>query len=368
MRKLLILLILLLVLVVSLAPGSGVVNPDKPLKGEWELKPTKVWAITGAGEDTFSRPEIVVAENGTLCVWDWKNRSSYIFDETGKFKKAFAKRGEGPGEMRWHINSLFSGDKLVTVDVDRLHFFTMDGEFLKSVPSLLRLQEPQFFISENEFITAHASRLTDGKGRITHVNIKTREKKIIKEFAAFKRGKLSRDPDFTLVGLSPMVATAYDQKNRVLYYGVNNSYVIHAIDLDGNVLNTFSLKREKKRISMEAKIKEIRIMDPSGPVKEIAKRLPDEVVYYHRIQIENGLVFVFVGNFGIHWESQQIDIFSPKGKYLYRSVFKPGSDDGSNIYFSTHCIQICNNHLYVILEDDDGEVSIVKYKIVLPKG
>ncbi len=362
MKKLLIIFVLV-VFFVSLVSGAGKVNPDKPLKGEWDLKPVKVWTINEAGNDTLSRPEIVVAKDGTLCAWDWKNRLSYLFDDTGKFKKTFGKRGEGPGEMRWHLNTFFTGDKMVTADMDRLHFFTKDGEYLKSEVSMFGLAEPLFFLDENEFISGTVSRFMDGKGEITRVNLKTGKKKTVKEFDAVKKSK-RRGPTLSLIGLSPMVVTAYDHENGKIYYGISNSYVIHSIDMDGNLLDTFSLERERKTISMEAKIKEIKIMDPSGPVKDIAKHLPDKLVHFHRMQVENGLIYVFTGNFGIHWENQQIDIFSPDGKYLYRTVFKPV--DGENIYFAVHCIQIRNNHLYVILEDDDGEVKIVKYKINLP--
>ena len=364
MKKLLIILVLLL-LFVLLVSGAGKVNPDKPLKGEWDLKPVSVWTVTGAGEETFSRPEIVVAGDGTLCAWDWKNRSSYLFDDYGKFKKAFGKRGEGPGEMRWHLNTLFAGDKMVTVDMDRLHFFTRDGEYLRSEVSMFGLSEPLFFLDENVFVSGTVSRFMDGKGEIARVNLKTRKKTLVREFEVFEKGKRRSGPDVTLVGLSPMVVTAYDAANRKIYYGISNSYVIHSIDPDGNLLDTFSLERQKKTVSMEEKIRELKIMDPSGPVKDIAKALPDELVYFHRIQVVNGLIYLFTGNFGIHWESQQIDIFSQDGTYLYRTVFKPA--EGENIYFAVHCIQIQNGHLYVILEDDDGEVKITKYKINLPK-
>jgi len=364
MKKLLIIFVLLL-LFVSLVSGAGKVNPDKPLKGEWDLKPVNVWTVTEAGEETFSRPEIVVAGDGTLCAWDWKNRASYLFDDTGKFKKVFGKRGEGPGEMRWHLNTFFTGDKMVTVDMDRLHYFTKDGEYLKSEVSMLGLSEPLFFLDENVFVSGTVSRFLDGKGEVARVNLKTGKKMLVREFEVFKKGKRRSGPDFTLVGLSPMVVTAYDAANRKIYYGISSSYVIHLIDMDGNLLDTFSMEREKEKISMEEKIKQLKIIDPSGPAKEIAKRLPDELAYFHRMQVENGLIYVFAGNFGIHWESQRIDIFSTDGKYLYRTVFKPL--DGDHIYFATHSIQIQNNHLYVILEDDDGEVKITKYRISVPK-
>jgi hypothetical protein len=78
----------------------------------------------------------------------------------------------------------------------------------------------------------------------------------------------------------------------------------------------------------------------------------------------NGLVYVFQDNFGINWDNQQIDIFSPEGKYLYRSVIKP--DNGSHIYFSPNNFLIKNGHMYAVLEDGEGEIVIVKYKITLP--
>lgn len=365
MKKILILIIIIIFIVVMLSSEvEKIVNPDKPLKGQWHLKPREVWAITAAGSDTLSRPEFVAAADGTLCVWDWKNKSSYIFDNQGKFKKAFGKRGEGPGEMRYHFKSFFIEDKLITVDLFRLHYFTRDGEFLKSVPYLFVQQEPHFFLNENEFIAAPTLRLPEGKGDITHVNLKTGQKKRVKEFEVLKRGELREGPQFNLVGLSPSIVMGYDDANSRIYYGINHSYTIHAVDLSGNLVNTFSVRREKKKIPLEAKIKELKMVDPSGPAKEIAKHLPDEIVYFFRIQIVNGLIYVFTGNFGVYWENQSIDIFSPGGQYLYRTQFKP--DDELHIYFSAHGIRINNDHLYVILEDDEGEVSIVKYKISLP--
>lgn len=363
MTKLLIIFALLLFFISPV--GAGKVNPDKPLKGEWDLATTLVWTITEAGDDTFSRPEIAVAGDGTLCTWDWKNRLSYLFDRTGKFKKVFGKRGEGPGEMRWHLNTFFTGGKLVTVDMDRLHFFTMDGEYIKSAVSMFGQEEPLFFLTEDEFIAGTVSRFADGKGEISRVNLKTGKKTPVTEFSVISKGKRRSGPNLTLVGLSPMVVTAYYPEKRKIYYGISTSYTIHSIDMDGKLLDTFSLERGAKTVSMEEKIRELKILDPSGPVKEIAKSLPDEIVYFHRIQVENGLIFVFTGNFGTHWDSQLIDIFSPDGTYLYHTRFKP--PDGEHIYFATHCILIQNGHLYVILEDDDGEVKISKYRISLPK-
>ena len=50
------------------------------------------------------------------------------------------------------------------------------------------------------------------------------------------------------------------------------------------------------------------------------------------------------------------------GKYLYRSVFSV--EVNLSIKF-TH-ITIKDYHLYVVLEDDQGEITLAKYKISLP--
>jgi len=217
------------------------INKDLPLKGAWNLEPTLLWSITTAGNDTFSRPEIAVANDGTLCVWDWTNRTSYLFDTAGKFKKAFGKRGEGPGEMRWHLNTFFTNTKMITVDIDRLHFFTMDGTYLHSAVSIFDLAEPLFFLSENDFITGTVSHFTNGKGKISYVNLKTKKKKTIKEFTALTKDTQTNSPQITLVGVSPMVVTSYEPTTQKLYYGINNTYTIHTINLEGKNPDTFSL-------------------------------------------------------------------------------------------------------------------------------
>jgi hypothetical protein len=131
------------------------------------------------------------------------------------------------------------------------------------------------------------------------------------------------------------------------------------------VLNTFSVKRQKKPVANEILRKQIKLIDASAPVNEIMKQLPKEITYYHRISIHKGHVLVFEDNFGTDWESQSIDIFSLDGKYLYRTVFRPGP--GVKIYYtSIGSILVKGDYLYVVLEDDEGEVVIAKYRIQLP--
>ena len=169
-----------------------------------------------------------------------------------------------------------------------------------------------------------------------------------------------------LNGVHSQMILGYDRKNRKIYYGMNDAYVIHVVDLNGTVVNTFSVDRSKQKIKKE-KISEIfEIMHISGPPKEHIHRFPGELMHFGRILIDEGLVYVLAVNLGPYNDNQAMDIFSPEGKYLYRAIFKP--DNGSKIYFPMvfNNIEIKKGHLYAVLEDSDGEISIVKYKISLP--
>jgi hypothetical protein len=83
--------------------------------------------------------------------------------------------------------------------------------------------------------------------------------------------------------------------------------------------------------------------------------------------VDGGFVYVFPGQFGTYWDSQPIDIFSLSGKYLYRTEFIPGK--GFKIYNTfpmMDTILIRDGFLYVVRENEDGDVVVSKYKVSLP--
>ena len=59
-----------------------------------------------------------------------------------------------------------------------------------------------------------------------------------------------------------------------------------------------------------------------------------------------------------------VDIFSPEGKYLYRSLLQLG--DETPLYTHVEKVIIRGNHCYALLEDGSGKSIFAKYKISLP--
>jgi hypothetical protein len=349
--------------------SAGVVNPDKPLKGDWDLKVKKVWEISNVNGKPLTSPMITVSENEITYIFDQKLSLNFSLDRDGKLIALFGKSGQGPGEVANEVFFFPVNDKLVIFGYpNRLHFFHKNGEFIKTENINVR-DMPYSFINEDEYISAPPPAVGDSK--IKFINLKTGEKRVIKEITYnVPVIRHQRNVIIAMPGLTGLMKLGLDQKNQRIYYGINDKYRIDIADFQGNMLNSFSVQRKKRIISND--IKEETVLTnlkglPPEVIKESLKLLPDEITCFHKIQIEDGLIYVFQDNIGANWEDQQIDIFSLDGKYLYRAVFKPG--EGKTIYNSYNYSDIMfikKGGLYLSLEDSNGEITVAKYEISIP--
>lgn len=349
---------------------SDVVNKDRPLKGEWNLNLRKVWEIARAGTDVFLEPDrLQAAVDGTLYVHDEMNRVNYIFDQDGRFVRSFGKRGQGPGEIQEQKGFYLVGKTLILVDTAKLHYFTEDGEYLKSEDNYYYRRRPVAFINERQFIACPLGifEALDGKGKVSLVDLDSGKDMVINEFTIFQGG-VAREGGLVgsliIEGLTPLMVVGFGD-NKV-YYGMSDAYTIHIADLNGKQAGDFSLQRAKRKVPAEEKalrFEEFPRMRADAR-KQIMETTPDETTFFNRIESHNGLVYVFepVVNRG---NSQPIDIFSPEGKYLYRSTIAVEEGLTMTPQQSANPL-LTNEHLYVVLADQDSKVRIIKYKISLP--
>ena len=136
MKKFIILIILVFFMIVTIS-GQIIENADKPIMGEWDLKLMEEWTIEGTGTEFFGKIQNVeVSEDGKVYVLDSKLKKIFIFDNNGKFISKFGKVGEGPGEFKTFNmgKQLFVlKNDLIYVEPGRLHYFTHNGKFKKTV-------------------------------------------------------------------------------------------------------------------------------------------------------------------------------------------------------------------------------------------
>jgi len=345
-------------------------NSDKPAKGESSFDIKKVWEINTAGEDPFGNiDDILISAKGKICCYDNKNMKYYLFDGNGKFIYVFGTRGEGPGEIKQPEEApiLNAGNKIVVQDVDRMHYFSWEGKYIKSVVNP-KDRIPTLFLSENEFIQAPLTILAapDGIAKVTQINLVSGERKVLTEFTMFKGGALQSATGSASMwadGLTPMFILG--KIGGKLYYGVNDKYKVYISDMEGKIQGNFSLTREKTSVSEKEKIDFIsraaQGQAPDDLIRTLAKQLPNEETYFSLIEEHNGLIYLYIWKFFMK-NTQQIDIFSPGGKYLYKKIIKVEPK------YKMGCMPVIDkDYVYLGLEDEGGEITLNKYEITLPK-
>jgi hypothetical protein len=349
---------------------SNVVNPDRPLKGKWDLNLQIVWEIDRAGSDVFLQPDrLQAAEDGTLYVHDGMNRVNYIFDRDGRFVRAFGKKGQGPGEIQDQKSFFLVGQTLVLVDTAKLHYFSKDGDYLKSESNYYYRRRPVIFLDERRFIAAPLGifEAFEGKGKIVVFDLESGRETVIHEFLIFSGGtaRVGKLVGSLIVeGLTPLMTIGCADGR--IYYGMSDSYTIHAADLNGKRLGKFSLERKRRKVSPEEKAQRFEeFPQMSRPARQqIMDTTPDEITFFSRIESHQGLIYVFEPEVSSR-NVQAIDIFSPEGRYLYRSKITVGEELQMMPQQSANPL-LTDNHLYVVLADKDLHVKIRKYKISLP--
>ena len=368
MKKKLLLLFVLSLCLSGLVVAADVKNPDAPLKGDWDLKAKKLWEVSNYGKKVMAMPAVeTVLDDETLCVYDYKTRENYLFNRNGKFVASFGKEGEGPGEIRSQRNVFAGEGKFIIVDYLLIHYFSNTGKYLKTVRYTRAWGFPTLFINDDEYL----SHETLDTFEIHWINLAKGSYKSIKEISYYQEGVsfAGEQGRMTIIlpCVTPAILCAFDQKNKKLYYGKNDSYTIYAMNQEGIVSDRFSINREKRDFTSKMKKK---------LNKEIAlspaqwKRFPSHLTYFNKIQILDEFIFVYVIYFGDYWKEQQIDIFSLDGKYLYRTVFKPGNEEEicSSGYPAGKQVIIKDGFLYTSLLDKDGDTKVVKYQVSLPKN
>lgn len=354
---------------------AAVVNPDKPLKGEWDFKLEKVWEIDRAGDDVLGKPfSLTAAEDGILYVYDVANDVNYIFDKDGNFIRGFAKGGQGPGEIMGQEMIHVVDGKVYIPAMNGIHVFTKDGEYIQTVKQEGKSLDPRIFLNEDEFISAPKTAvfLPDGKGEIIRKNIRTGDETVISGFSLQDWGMAQgggRMVDIISIGFSPLMILGYSE-NR-LYWGMNTSYMIKVTDLSGKEITTFSVKRSSRKVSDSFKKKYFESPNlPAEMLDQIAESFPNEISFFHRIEVHNGLIYVFIPDVDLESKRakiKQIDIFSPDGEYLYRAHI-PFEKNRHHLFSPLNSLVIQNSYLYAVLMDDEYNPLIAKYKIALPHG
>jgi hypothetical protein len=329
----------------------------------------KVWEIQQIGEDELLRPaEPRIADDGTLYFRDFDRNLSYIIDGNGKLVGTFAPQGGDEGKVSFYFNCFPAGDQVVICAPDKLHFFTRQGQFVKAIPNNPFVRFPLAFKNENEFWVAPGALgdAPEGKAVVTHVNLASGKETIVHEFALSAEEKKPSGGG-VVVGLTPQMKMGFDRQSDRIYFGKNSDTVICRLAGHGGKVESFLFTGVRQAVSETDKRNHFAKFDiPEERMAPMIAALPDRMAYYNRIQVVDGLVYLFSAESLGHTQTGQVvNIYSPDGRHLYYGRIQV--EEGWHISNPDN-LQLAHGIVCAVQENDAGDKKIVKYRIALPRS
>jgi len=351
--------------------AQDVRNPATPRHGEWSFAPHLEWETDHAGDDILvDIGAIRIHEQGRIFVMNTRINRVHVFDLQGGHLFSFARKGEGPGEIKEAFDLFLADDRVIVPDMNRIHYFSVKGEFLKSVRTT-EMFLPYFFLDEHRMLGYPFSHLRRETRTVFLYDLTSKQKQEVVEIPAVKPLRYSGN------GMRLMLRMPFEVSEELvivknsgdLWYGYADTYRIQRLGVSGKNRSAFSLDgRERETLSVPDKLKVFdRFADnlqeiPRNILNEIAEQLPDQAPFFHRIFCDAANRF-YVMTAGIKRSHVVgVDIFSSQGKYLYRGHIdlEPGC------FWNKMAMK--DHHLVVFIEDRDGEKKLVAYTLNLPEA
>ena len=358
-------------------------NSDRPKNGNWDFKLKEEWVVIEAEDDLFFQiTQMKVPYEGPVYLYDYKRAKFFVFDpSSGRLLKSFGKEGQGPGEFNMVLDFFVTPEHFIVYDFGKLHFISPENNYSYLESKVLDNTTgtpPSLFLDKNRFLTVPRNpENPDMPKRIDIYNMRDGDATSIAGTPLAEVSNKSSAKQRVVTSLGGGGAGSFKNteyfimtlKDGILYYGLNDLYIIKALDLDGNELMSFSLNNRKRtktskefRKKREDGLRKRNHNFPSAVLQQMIDSIPQEATYFYKLHVdEQGMIYVFVSDIEDS-NTEFIDIFSPKGEYVYRSEINAPD----NFSFHSSGIHFFKNSLFCVVENEDGEVHLKKYKIIPP--
>lgn len=329
-------------------------NPKKPMYDENVVQLEEELRIGGAQgkwEYMFSQiKDVAVDRKERIYVLDSKEAHIKVYDKNGNYLRTIARKGQGPGELELPVQIQITTHQEIMVhdlSVISLSFFSLNGEFLRKMPSI-KMPMPALLVMDSNGDLIGQFTIMDG-----------RPKGALMKFASNKE-KL-----FTVTEVDPYQTDAYNlikptmpfnvsQEDNIIW-AVSTKYEINIIGPEGTLLKNITKDYVPVKIKEEDKEKiYLKIFKrktiPPGKKAELPK-------YFHpigSIHMDNeGRIFVRTpqkSENGFYY----YDVFGSEGKYMAKVPLKTIQD--TPLVWE-------KNKLYTIEQDEEGYQYIKRYKV-----
>jgi len=323
-------------------------NPKEPMYSENVVslkEELSVGEAEGSEEYMFSQiGNMAVDDEDNIYVFDRKESHIKVFDKDGEYLRIFGKKGQGPGEFNFPSGVFITPqNEIMVADRRVLHFFTLQGEFIKSL-SAARIQ---FFgrtsIDSQSSIYVMTATINMEKGtssfELKKFDSNMNFLKIVASVPGFKAG--DRPDPFI-----PVFFWKIDENDNIIY-GYQKNYEFLVFNPEGKLIK--KIVKEHTPLKIPEEEKEESPGDSLPPLKYALSGF--HTAFFTFSLDEEGRIIVQTWEKTEDREQHHYDVFDPEGKYIARVSFK----------FRPQIWK--KKKLYTIEEDDEGFQMVKRYKV-----
>jgi len=332
---------------IEVVDGVTVVkNPLDPMYGEEILaieEELSIGVAEGAEEYMFQNAwEVVVDNSERIFVSDRRGFYIKVFDKFGKYVKTIGRKGQGPGEFS-QISSIQITPRNELMVYERngfkLTFFSLDGDYIRTV--LLKGIQA-FWVRENSKGNYFESSVEfQGQYNTNTFRVATEVKEYGSDFTFIKTIAKDKFRNANVPLRHDMLARfpSFD----LLICGYKDSYELHFINLEGEIVRKVIKDYSPIEVSEEEKIR--RKLPESS---ELPKHFP---AFQDFSVDEEGRIYVQLFERQMDGDKFYYDVFDPKSRYI------------SRIRLNALPKFWKNGKMYTIEADDEGFQVIKSYKV-----
>ena len=327
-------------------------NPKEPLYED------EVFAIEeeltigeseGREEYMFSEiPSLAVDDENRIYAVDYAEAQIKVFDESGTYLRTIGRKGQGPGEIgRMNYVSITSQNELMFLDSGnrRLTFFSLDGEFIKSISSAEMFLLQAKIDTEGNIIGFH---YVIG-GESPRYELKKCDSELNDLFSISS----SPLPDSINNGFNPFFPVLrWDMINgNQIVCGYMKDYELKIYDTEGKIVKRIIKEYTPVEVTQEDVDERLQGEELPPQLKNNMAIPKHHCPYSWILSDDKGRIFVMTYERIASQPGYYYDVFDAEGKCVAKILLK------------TRPLVLKGGKLYTVEEDDEGYQYIKRYKV-----
>lgn len=338
-----------------------VYNPATPSHGEITFQWTETLSIGKPDDENqffYRGIDFDLDEQGNIYILDSANCRIQVFNQEGQYLETIGRKGQGPEEFTFPIR--------IQLDQD-------NNTYVLNSPNLIKILDNQAKFKNQHLFPDNIREMNVGKAGTflaiiyafdfnRKIDTKTlayydASKKKIKEFLSVEnRSVITNGGDILMVTFPELEADIYFtvSPSGHLFCGKNTDYTIYQYEYESTILLKKVIVDEKPRPLTEEE-KENRATrtytkNPRPVINKIKELIKHQPVFYGMEVDDKGWLFVFKKKTIKEDEPYTVDIFSPDGKYTFKTSLP-------------WMPRIKSNTFWVKTKNQEGDSSLKKYVV-----